>query len=84
MKVIQGLTDEEVRMGFAASCIEDAARRVGCSYLEMYHRMKRVGLSQAYASHLDPVHTQSREYVTTEVLETLQRLEAMQGKDTLC
>lgn len=73
---IPPLTDDEIRLGFAASCIEAAAKALGCSYRDVYRRMKRVGLIQRYARQLDPVHTQSREYVTREVIETLQELEA--------
>jgi hypothetical protein len=29
---------------FASSCVEAAARKVGCSTGEMYRRMKRAGL----------------------------------------
>ncbi|WP_455665808.1 DUF3791 domain-containing protein [Phocaeicola sp.] len=68
-------TEVEIRTSFAASCIEMAAHRLGCSYQEVYKRMKRVGLIQAYLKQLDPLHTQSREYVTDEVVNTLLRLE---------
>lgn len=78
------LTDVEVCMGFAASCIESAANRVGCTYKEMYRRMKRVGLTQALTSRLDPLHTQSREYATNEILEVLERLEAQQEGEETC
>ena len=44
MKQLLELTDLEIRMGFAASCVEAAAKCVGCSYSEMYQRMKRVEL----------------------------------------
>lgn len=72
IKIIQELTDEEVRMGFAASCIEAAARRVGCSYLDMYRRMKRVELvNELIIRHYDTMHTMSREYITDDVLEAL-------------
>lgn len=84
MERLLELTDVEVRMGFAASCVEAAAKRAGCTYKEMYRRMKRVGLIQALASRLDPLHTQSREYVTTQILETLERLEIKQKGDKGC
>lgn len=75
MTPIPQITDTEIRMSFSASCIESAAKRLGCSYREMYLRMKRVGLIQIYLKQLDPLHTQSRDYVTDEVVSTLLRLE---------
>lgn len=75
MAPIPQVTDTEIRMSFSASCIETAAKRLGCSYKEIYQRMKRVGLIQTYLKRLDPLHTQSREYVTNEVVSTLLRLE---------
>lgn len=68
-------TETEIRISFAASCVEMAAHRLGRPYQEIYNRMKRVGLIQAYLRQLDPLHTQSREYVTEEVVSTLLRLE---------
>ena len=46
----------------------------------MYNRLKDVGLIQQYVKTLDPVHTQSREYITNEILQTLERLESAKGR----
>jgi len=70
-----GLSELEVRMAFASLCVEATAKKVGVSYKEMFDRMKNVGLIQEYVKRLDPVHTQSREYVVDEILKTLKRLE---------
>jgi hypothetical protein len=51
------------------------AKRLGIPYQEAYSRMKAVGLIQAYLKQLDPLHTQSREYATNEVVGALLRLE---------
>ncbi len=65
-------TEEELRTIFTSSCIEAAARAVGCSAKEMYQRMKRVNLINNYVwEYYDVLHTQSREYVTEDVLRTL-------------
>lgn len=71
-----GLSELEARMAFASLCVEATAKKAGISYKEMFDRMKRVGLIQEYVKRLDPVHTQSRDYVTDEILHTLLRLEA--------
>jgi hypothetical protein len=55
------------------------AKRLHVSYLESYQRLKAVGLIQKYLQKLDPLHTQSREYATDEVVSTLLRLEKEKG-----
>ena len=44
MTSMQRMTDEQLRIIFAASCIEAAARRKGISATEMYRRMARIGI----------------------------------------
>ena len=67
-------TETESRLAFAALCVECAAKRLGCTAREMYQRM-----IQQIAHQLDPLHTQSREYVTQDIVKAVQRLEAQQG-----
>lgn len=65
-------TEEELKTIFVASCVEAAANAVGCSAKEMYERMKRVDLISRYIwACYDTLHTQSREYVTEDVLQAL-------------
>jgi hypothetical protein len=65
---------------FAASCVEAAARKVGCSTGEMYRRMKQVGLISGFIlPGYDVLHTQSREHVTEDVLGALRIWEEKQG-----
>lgn len=80
MERLLELTDIEIRMGFAASCVETAAKHAGCTYKEMYRRMKRVGLIENYIlRHYDTIHTESRENITANILECLDNWEASQG-----
>ena len=52
-------------MIFVSSCVEAAAKKVGCSTGEMYRRMKRVGLISGFIiPGYEALHTQSREHVT--------------------
>jgi hypothetical protein len=79
---IEPFTEVENCVSFASSCVEMVAKRLGISYRESYERMKAVGLIQAYLKRLDPLHTQSREYATDEVVAALLRLEKEKGGPT--
>ena len=70
------LTDNEILMGFVASCIEDVADKLGVDYAEIYHRMDAVGMIDNYIiPHYDVLHTESRENVTEGMIATLKRWE---------
>lgn len=69
-------TDQEILMGFVASCIEDVAEKLGLDYSEVYKRMKEVGLIENYIiPHYDVLHTESRASVTAGIIDTLKRWE---------
>lgn len=69
-------TDQEIIMGFVASCIEDVAEKLGVDYAVVYERMKAVGMIENYIiPHYDVLHTESRENVTAGMIETLTRWE---------
>ena len=64
---------EEIQNIFASSCIEAAARKLGCSTGEMYRRMKRVGFIAGFIlPGYEALHTQSRDHVTEDVIGALQ------------
>lgn len=63
------------RLEFVVYCIEILAVRLGCSPGDVYRRMARVGLIQDFIHKEDPLHTQSREYVTDEMIAALERRE---------
>ena len=84
MKKLGELSEPEIRMGFAALCVEATAQKMGCSYQEVYERMKRTGLLRGLTTRLDPLHTQSREYVTDAMIEALERLEKQNAGGELC
>lgn len=66
------LPQEVVRLAFAASCVEGTARRLGVPYIEVYNRMRQVDLINKYIlPHYDALHTESREYVISDVIECL-------------
>ncbi len=70
------LTDQEIIMGFVASCIEDVADTLGVDYAEVYERMKAVGMIEGYIiPHYEVLHSESRENVTAGIIDTLKRWE---------
>lgn len=67
---------EEIKLAFAASCVEGAARKLGVPYIEVYERMKKVELIDNYIlKHYDTLHTESREYLIEDVIEFLNNWE---------
>ncbi len=73
-------TEEERIYIFVSSCIESAAESLGCKASEMYLRMYQVGLIHEYIIPCyDTLHTESRENVTKDVVETLLLWESKKG-----
>lgn len=69
-------TKDEIEMAFVASCVEDVADRLGVPYLEIFERMERVGMIDKYIYPCyDTLHTESRENLTTSLIDTLNRWE---------
>ena len=67
---------EEIKLAFAASCVEGVARKLGIPYIEVYERMKKVELIDNYIlKHYDTLHTESREYLIEDVIECLNNWE---------
>ena len=63
---------EEIKLAFAASCVEGAARKLGVPYIEIYERMRKVDLINKFIlPHYDTLHTESREYLIEDVIECL-------------
>lgn len=73
---IMSTNETQQALAFAAMCVDATAEAAGCSRREMYDRMKAVGIIHGLTTKLDASHTQSRERVVQELLETLQRLES--------
>ena len=77
MERLRQMTEQQLRMIFAASCIAAEARHEGIPATEMYRRMSDVGMIHHYIlPYYDLLHTQSRQYVTDILLETLHNWES--------
>ena len=67
---------DEIVMAFVASCIEDVANRLELPYIKVFERMEKVGLIDRYIYPCyETLHTESRENLTTSLIETLNRWE---------
>ncbi|MDE6240073.1 MAG: DUF3791 domain-containing protein [Muribaculaceae bacterium] len=81
METWNQLSDEEIKIGFVASCIESAAERLGCQYDEMLKRMERVGLIDNYIyPHYEALHSEDRTNLIDNIIETLYRWENNSSK----
>lgn len=81
-------TELELKTVFTASCVESVANAMGLPAREVYRRMVQVGLIENYIwKYYDTLHTQSREYVVEDVLETLgiwEKQAEMQEGEGVC
>ncbi len=67
---------EEVKLAFAAQCVEGTARKLGVPYIEVYERMRKVDLINKFIlPHYDTLHTESKEYLIDDVIECLTNWE---------
>lgn len=66
---------------FVIFCIENVAKRLNKSGVEVYQALKQINAidSLLYASY-DTLHTQSKEYIVDEVIRTMNEWEGQ----TLC
>ena len=81
METWNQLSDEEIKIGFVASCIESAAERLGCQYDEMLKRMERVGLIDNYIyPYYEALHSEDRTNLIDNIIETLYRWENNSSK----
>ncbi len=67
---------EEVKLAFAAQCVEGTARKLGVPYIEVYERMRKVDLINKFILPCyDTLHTESKEYLIEDVIECLTNWE---------
>lgn len=73
-------TEQERMMTFVCSCIESVALALKESPSAIFQRMNKVGLIHDYLmACYDTLHTESRENVTADVIETLKYWEEKKG-----
>lgn len=71
------LSDEEVKFGFLAQCIEVLAIAENCHYIDMLERLEAVNMTKEYIlAHYDVLHTESMENIISELRELLHKRES--------
>lgn len=71
------LSEEEVKFGFLAQCIETLADVEKCNYIEMLYRLENVNMTEGYIlAHYDVLHTESMENVITDLRDLLHKRES--------
>lgn len=74
--------DMHDRMQFAIFAIEAAAQKYGINVHALYLRLKRLDLiSQRLLADYDLLHTQSKDYIADDLMETLLNWEAHYNVD---
>ncbi len=71
------LSDEEIRFGFLAQCIEALAENEGCNYVDMLIRLEGVNMTEGYIlAHYDVLHTESMKNIILELSDLLNKRES--------
>lgn len=76
MEQLRKISKEQIIMAFVATCIEAMARLTDTNYIDVYNRMKNVGLIENYiVLNYETLHTESREILVDRLLECLNNWE---------
>ena len=68
------LSEEEVKFGFLALCIEALAEAENCDYVYMLNRMERVDMTEGYIlTNYDVLHTESIENIICDLRKLLHK-----------
>ncbi len=71
------LSNEEIKFGFLAQCIEALADAESCDHVEMFDRLEKVKMTQGYIlAHYDVLHTESIENIISELRNLLHKRES--------
>ncbi len=77
MEQLRKISKEQIMMAFVATCIEATARLTDTNYIDVYNRMKNVGLIENYIiPNYETLHTESREILVNRLLECLNSWES--------
>lgn len=72
MSNIIELNNDEIKMGFVASCVEHVARHLNVDYHIVYDALQKTnGIKDYVYRFYDTLHTQSREYISDDIISYL-------------
>lgn len=70
------LTEDEVRMGFLAQCVEGVASALSEDYCAVFKRLESAGLTEGFIlKHYEVLHTQSMDNVIDDIVTALKQRE---------
>lgn len=73
------ISHTQVVLAFVSTCIEATARTLAVSYLEVFHRMQRLGMIENYIyPNYETLHTESRENIALDMIECMKLWEEKQ------
>lgn len=71
------LSEEEIRFGFLAQCIEAMAYAEHCSHVDMLERLEAANMTEGYIlAHYEALHTESMENIVSELRDLLHKRES--------
>lgn len=71
------LSEDEIKFGFLARCIEALAEKENCNYLEMLYRLENVNMTEGYIlKHYNVLHTESMENIVCDLSSLLHKRES--------
>lgn len=71
------LSEEEIKFGFLAQCIEALAVAEHCDYIEMLNRLEKVNMTEGYIlAHYEVLHLESMDNIISELRELLHNRES--------
>lgn len=77
MKKEVHIPHQQILLAFAATCIEATARKLDVPYLEVFLRMKRLGMIENYiCPNYGVLHTESRDNIALDMIECMNNWEA--------
>ena len=77
MEQLRKISKEQIIMAFVATCIEATARLTDTNYIDVYNRMKNVGLIENYiVPNYETLHAESREILVDRLLDCLNNWES--------
>lgn len=70
------LSEDEVRLGFLAQCIEGVASALGEDYCAVFERIEKCGLAEGFIlKHYEVLHSQSMNNVINDIITALKNRE---------